>query len=144
MAATPGRNWHDSSIRWHSGAPIPDRQCRSDHRELRGLSVLRVAERGLGGVRRNVLKVKPPLIDECPLNVECKVRQTLNLGAHDLLLGEVVAVHANEDALDADGNADIAKIDSLSFHALPGPSVYTGVCGNEVLGSYGFSKGEMG
>ncbi|MCX5733642.1 MAG: flavin reductase family protein, partial [candidate division NC10 bacterium] len=41
------------------------------------------------------LKVRPPLIEECPINLECVVRQCLPLGSHDLFLAEVVAVHAD-------------------------------------------------
>jgi flavin reductase (DIM6/NTAB) family NADH-FMN oxidoreductase RutF len=37
-----------------------------------------------------------PLVAECPLNIECVVRQTLHLGSHDLFIGEVVAVHMDE------------------------------------------------
>lgn len=37
-----------------------------------------------------------PLVAECPLNIECVVRQTLHLGSHDLFIGEVVAVHVDE------------------------------------------------
>ncbi|MCX6084360.1 MAG: flavin reductase family protein [Caldiserica bacterium] len=37
-----------------------------------------------------------PLVAECPINIECVVRQTLHLGSHDLFIGEVVAVHADE------------------------------------------------
>lgn len=41
-------------------------------------------------------KVRVPLIAECPIHLECVVRQTLSLGTHDLFLGEVVAVQADE------------------------------------------------
>jgi len=37
-----------------------------------------------------------PLVAECPLNIECVVRQTLHLGSHDLFIGEIVAVHMDE------------------------------------------------
>src|SRR3990172_8550639 len=33
-------------------------------------------------------EVKVPLIAECPVNLECKVRHQLGLGTHDLFLGE--------------------------------------------------------
>ncbi|HIE52999.1 MAG TPA: hypothetical protein EYP85_14710 [Armatimonadetes bacterium] len=48
-------------------------------------------------------QVKPPLIAECPVNLECVVRQTLRLGAHHLFLGEVVATHLDETLLNAHG-----------------------------------------
>lgn len=37
-----------------------------------------------------------PLVAECPINIECIVRQTLHLGSHDMFIGEVVAVHVEE------------------------------------------------
>src|SRR5512136_2829296 len=36
-------------------------------------------------------RVRVPLIAECPIHLECVVRQVLSLGTHDLFLGEVVA-----------------------------------------------------
>lgn len=39
------------------------------------------------------LVVRPPGIAECPVNLECLVRQVVSLGSHDVFLGETVAVH---------------------------------------------------
>jgi flavin reductase (DIM6/NTAB) family NADH-FMN oxidoreductase RutF len=60
--------------------------------------------------------VKPPLIAECPVNLECKVRHFLELGIHNLFIGEVVATHVAEDALlDADkGSLNVAKCAPIS------------------------------
>ncbi|MBT7702565.1 MAG: flavin reductase family protein, partial [Verrucomicrobia bacterium] len=33
-------------------------------------------------------KVRPPLIAECPINVECRVLDIIEVGDHDLFLGE--------------------------------------------------------
>ena len=41
-------------------------------------------------------RVSAPLIDEAPVNIECKVTQVIPLGSHDMFMAEVVAVHANE------------------------------------------------
>lgn len=38
-----------------------------------------------------------PLIAECPVNLECQLRQVLHLGSHDLFIGEVVAVQAEAE-----------------------------------------------
>jgi flavin reductase (DIM6/NTAB) family NADH-FMN oxidoreductase RutF len=35
-------------------------------------------------------------IEECPVSLECKVIQIIELGSHDLFLGEVVAIHMDE------------------------------------------------
>ena len=60
-------------------------------------------------------EVQPPLIGECPVNLECVVRHTLHLGTHDLFLGEVVAVHVEESCLDEQGVWDFAKMKPLSY-----------------------------
>jgi flavin reductase (DIM6/NTAB) family NADH-FMN oxidoreductase RutF len=41
-------------------------------------------------------KVAAPLIAESPLSIECRVRQVMPLGSHDLFISEVVAVNAEE------------------------------------------------
>ena len=56
-----------------------------------------------------------PLIAECPVNLECAVVITLQLGSHDLVIGEIKEVHASKDVLDADGKLDPAKVDPLIF-----------------------------
>jgi flavin reductase (DIM6/NTAB) family NADH-FMN oxidoreductase RutF len=41
--------------------------------------------------------IKTPFIEECPVSLECKLKQIVNLGSHDLFLGEVVALHLDEE-----------------------------------------------
>ena len=79
-------------------------------------------------------EVKTPLIAECHVNMECKVRQTLQLGAHDLFLGEVVAVHVDEEYLDEKGRrVDYGRVKPfvLTF------AEYRGL--TDSLGAYGCS-----
>ena len=38
-------------------------------------------------------KVKPFLVSECPINVECVLEKTISIGEHDLFIGKVVAMH---------------------------------------------------
>jgi flavin reductase (DIM6/NTAB) family NADH-FMN oxidoreductase RutF len=59
--------------------------------------------------------VKTPLITECPVNLECKVRQIINLGSHDAFIAEILAVHYNEDVLDQNGQPDIDLIRPYSY-----------------------------
>ncbi len=61
-------------------------------------------------------KVKPPLIRECPVNIECAVKQTIPLGSHHLFLGEVVLVHVNQDILDEKGAIDFAKVSPFVYN----------------------------
>ena len=44
-----------------------------------------------------------PLIEECPLALECKVIDILPQGTHDLFLAEVVAVDVDDSRLDENG-----------------------------------------
>ncbi len=58
-------------------------------------------------------QIKSPLIDECPVSMECKLAHQINLGGHDWLIGEIVAVHVDEKILDENGELDPAKADPL-------------------------------
>jgi flavin reductase (DIM6/NTAB) family NADH-FMN oxidoreductase RutF len=50
-----------------------------------------------------------PLIEECPLNVECRLAEKVELPTNFLFVGEVVGVHA-EDSFLTDGHPDPEKI----------------------------------
>jgi len=78
-------------------------------------------------------RVKPPIVAECPINLECVVRQTLVLGTHELFIGEVVAVQASEEVFDEAGKLDWGKVNPLGF--LSGEYWSSG----EQVGDYGFS-----
>ena len=88
----------------------------------------------------NASRVRVPLIAECPVNVECVVRQMLPLGSHDLFLGEVVAVHADSSVLGENGDLDFTKVHPITylepFRAMRGEYWSVG----EKLGSYGYSR----
>jgi len=82
-------------------------------------------------------KVKAPLIDECPVQMECKVKQIISLGSHDLFLGEVVALHVKEEVQKEKGQIDILKALPLAY--CPGAREYWSL--GKPLGHYGFTKG---
>ncbi len=65
-------------------------------------------------------KVTSPMIKECPINIECKTKQVITLGSHDLFIAEVVAVHIDESVLDEKGNFDAAKAKLFTFLPLTG------------------------
>lgn len=58
-------------------------------------------------------KVNAPLLDACPLSVECKVIDCIQTGDHDLFVGSVEAVHCDETCLDENGNPDFSKINVI-------------------------------
>jgi flavin reductase (DIM6/NTAB) family NADH-FMN oxidoreductase RutF len=60
-------------------------------------------------------KISVPIIKECPIALECVVKQIIELGSHDLFLAEVVAVDVEESLLDAQGKLDIKKADLICY-----------------------------
>jgi len=63
--------------------------------------------------------VSAPLIEQCPINLECEVSHILNLGSHMLVVGKVVETHFSEDCL-TDEKPDINKVRPFAF----GPGGY--------------------
>ncbi len=63
--------------------------------------------------------IKPPIIKECPYNIECKVSQEIMIGEYAHILGEVVESHIDEDKADDAQRAgfDMAKINPLVYFA---------------------------
>jgi flavin reductase (DIM6/NTAB) family NADH-FMN oxidoreductase RutF len=49
-------------------------------------------------------KVSAPIIAESPINIECKVKQVISQGSHDMFLAEVVHVQATEALLNEETN----------------------------------------
>jgi flavin reductase (DIM6/NTAB) family NADH-FMN oxidoreductase RutF len=60
-------------------------------------------------------KVGAPLIAECPVNIECKVKEIKELGSHDMFIAEVVAVHADEKYMDKNGRFDLALAEPIAY-----------------------------
>jgi flavin reductase (DIM6/NTAB) family NADH-FMN oxidoreductase RutF len=56
-----------------------------------------------------------PLIEQCPINLECKLAHTLTLGSHCLVIGEVVESHVSEGCMIGD-KLDVGKINALIFN----------------------------
>ena len=50
-----------------------------------------------------------PLITECPVNLECRVLHILNLGSHEMVIGQIEEVHVTDICL-TDGKPDVTKI----------------------------------
>lgn len=46
--------------------------------------------------------VQAPIVEESPLSIECRVKEIISLGSHDLFLADVLNVKADERYLDPD------------------------------------------
>ena len=72
-------------------------------------------------------------VDGAPVSLSCKVRQVLELGSHDMFLGEVVAVAVRKDLLDEKGALHLEKAGLVAYsHGL-----YHKL--GEVMGFFGWS-----
>jgi len=58
-------------------------------------------------------QVKPPLIAECPVNLECRVVSIRTIGDHDLFAGEVLVHHVSPEVLNEAGQFDPAKLSAV-------------------------------
>ena len=78
-------------------------------------------------------QILAPIVAECPLSMECKVTQILELGAHHLFLAEIVAVQVSEDLLDDSGRLNLERDNLLAY--VHGHYYKLGPC----IGHFGFS-----
>lgn len=78
-----------------------------------GAKVDKFKEMKLTKERANIIKA--PLIKECPVSVECKVKEIVPLGSHDMFVAEIVAIDADEKYIDKKGAFDISKCDLIAY-----------------------------
>jgi flavin reductase (DIM6/NTAB) family NADH-FMN oxidoreductase RutF len=78
--------------------------------------------------------VKAPLVNESPLNLECRVTQIIPLGSHDLFLAEVVQVHAREEDPVTHQPLNLEQQEIIAYGA--GRYYQLG----KELGTYGYSR----
>jgi len=59
--------------------------------------------------------VKPPIIMECPINLECAVRQVLELGLHTMFVAEITGVQVSRHLIAASGRLAIEQAGLAAF-----------------------------
>ncbi len=55
-----------------------------------------------------------PMIESCPLNMECRLVQTLDMANHDVFIGEIIMSYCDESIM-VDGKVDYAALHPLFF-----------------------------
>lgn len=89
-------------------------------------------ETGLSYMAAEKLAIAPA-VQGAPVSLCCKVRQTMELGSHDLFLGQIVSVMIREDLLDETGSLHLEKAGLIAYsHGL-----YQKL--GEVIGFFGWS-----
>ena len=60
--------------------------------------------------------ITSPMIKECPINIECKVIYTIDLGSHDFITAEILTTHLDESILVPEKDKfDPSKLKMLSW-----------------------------
>lgn len=55
-----------------------------------------------------------PMIEECPINMECKLIRTVDFPNHDVFVGKIVATYCDESVL-VDGVVDFERVKPILF-----------------------------
>nr|WP_081843263.1 flavin reductase family protein [Butyrivibrio sp. WCE2006] len=60
-------------------------------------------------------KINAPGISESPVNIECKVKEVIELGTHDMFVAEVLCVTVDDKYLDERGRFDLNAADLIAY-----------------------------
>ena len=95
---------------------VDEEMCRAvDFCGVRsGKDVDKAAETGLTYMPAETMKIAPA-VSGAPVSLSCKVRQMLELGSHDLFIGEVTAVMVRDDLLDGNGTLHLEKAKLVAY-----------------------------
>lgn len=78
-------------------------------------------------------QVKAPMIQECPVNIECRVKSIQELGSHHMFIAEVIAVHVDDIYINENNKFQLHKAKPIVYSH----GEYYGL-GN-LLGNFGYS-----
>lgn len=59
------------------------------------------------------MKVNAPVLSDCPVNIECKVVDSIVTGSHEMFIGRIEYIHADAKLTDAEGNIDFSQINLI-------------------------------
>ena len=96
-----------------------------------GAKVDKFKETGLTKEEAKVINCA--MIKESPVNIECKVKEIIPLGSHDMFLAEVVNVNVDDAYMEENGRFDLSKAHPLVYSH--GTYYKTG----KKLGTFGYS-----
>lgn len=80
------------------------------------------------------LIIKPKIIKECPINIECKLKDIYTIESSNLFIGEIVKTHIEEDIIDGEGKINYQKLNPIIYAEKKYYSI------RESIGYRGFSK----
>lgn len=60
-------------------------------------------------------KVSAPLIEECPVSLECRVVEIKPLGTHDMFIAEIVGADIDEKFIDSKGKLNLQQCGLMAY-----------------------------
>ncbi|MCQ2469794.1 MAG: flavin reductase family protein [Ruminococcus sp.] len=60
-------------------------------------------------------EVSVPVIEECPVSLECRVTEAKPLGSHTMFLAEIVGIDVDEQYLDSSGRLDLRQCGLMAY-----------------------------
>ncbi|WP_074017313.1 flavin reductase family protein [Fusobacterium massiliense] len=78
-----------------------------------GRQINKIEEMNLTMVKGS--EIETSFIEECPISIECKVKEIIKLGSHDMFIAEVLCSHINEDLFDEKDKIDLTKADLIAY-----------------------------
>ena len=61
-------------------------------------------------------QVKAPVVEQSPVSIECRVRQIIPLGSHDMFIADVVNVLVDEESIDKEsGKLDLQRAELITY-----------------------------
>ena len=79
------------------------------------------------------VQIQAPCIAQCPVNIECRVKEVLELGSHHMFLAEVLQVHVDEAYIDEKGKFHLNDTGLMAYSH----GEYKAL--GERLGTFGYS-----
>ncbi len=68
-----------------------------------------------GLTKSEASKIGCPIIEECPLSLECVVTDITDLGSHHMFIADIVAIDVDESLIGADGKLRLDKAGLAAF-----------------------------
>lgn len=56
-----------------------------------------------------------PVLEQSPVNIECRVREVVSLGTHDMFIADIVRLDVAKELIDSNGRLELDKARLLAY-----------------------------
>lgn len=60
-------------------------------------------------------QVSCPVIEECPISIECRVTEVIPLGSHDMFMADILCINVDEELFDKEGKMHFEKANLIAY-----------------------------